>query len=297
MKIPNVIFTFFLSYNLICTTLYGQNNVEIHNLKNEVLQEIALNKKINKKKLKIVLYGNVLTYTEIYNISVAIAKDYSKIATKALVICSSNGIGLSEKTEIEFIQKKILKPYELKKINKSFLDSVTQNDLKLYENLTERLAIENHYRFKWIKERDSTAYFNFSKLDSINFEFINDLLFKKNYSPRQKLYFDNKFFPLFLHVTSEKFGKNKKAFEEYRLKILDLVLKGKFDPVAYGVWVDRFHVFNLGESEQIFGTFRSVETKTNEIPPVIDPENLNIRRKKIGLKTKEQEILIRTIKG
>jgi hypothetical protein len=89
------------------------------------------------------------------------------------------------------------------------------------------------------------------------------------------------------------FGNDSVAFEHYRAKIHDLVLKGKFNPDEYALWVDRFHKFNLSSDDEIYGTFRSYETKSDEISKVYNPEKVDELRKEIGVKSVQQEIDMR----
>lgn len=276
--------------------LFGQlSPIEEHRKFNSVFFKAKTEQILSKHDFKFLMKTNYSSFTQLYQIANEIIETQPKYSVKIYEWTSKYGI-ISSSNLKKYVEQKILTEKQYEKIKSVYLDSVTPEMIQLKEELAKRLAVEQHFRRKWMRKKDTLALREFERLDSINFDFVNDALFSGKMPSRREFYIEGDFFPMFLHVTSEKLGNDSLAFENYREKILQLVLKGKFHPSMYVLWVDRFHKFNLKSEKQIYGTFRSYDTPADELPEVIEPEKLNERRDEIGFKSKEMGIKLRVLR-
>lgn len=277
-------------------SLFGQlSPVEEHRKFNSVFFKSKTEQVLSKQDFKFLMNTNYSSFTQLYQIANEIVETQPKYSAKIYEWTSKYGIINVSKLK-EIVEQKVLTEKQYAKIKSVYLDSVTPEMIQLKEELAKRLAVENHFRWKWMRKKDTLALSEFERLDSINFEFVDEALFSDKMPGRREFYIESDFFPMFLHVTSEKLGSDSLAFENYREKILGLVLKGKFHPSMYALWVDRFHKFNLKNEKQIYGTFRSYDTPADELPEVIEPERLNERRDEIGYKSKEMGVELRVLR-
>ncbi len=254
--------------------------------------EMIMKKKLKKDEVLKLYNKSKIRYSSLQDIAYYILPENKRLSLKILISCSSFGV-----IDTNRLNNSILSKKEKKKIYNHYFENVNLEVLNTLLDLNKKLELDQFLRTKWMKSRfkDTITLNEINLMDSLNFNFIDNIIEKKQFLLRGEFKIEFPFYALFLHVTSKKFENDSLGFENYRKKIYDLVKNEQFDPGAYALWVDRYCVFHL-KTNQFFGVFRSNTTEQDEIPEVIDHIKANALRKEIGLKTIEEEIEFRKIK-
>lgn len=278
----------FVSLFLVGITCVAQNDWHSSFYKLEL--QMLLSKELNTKDVKELHQDGTIPYYHLQNIAYYILPKEKALAEKLLIECAEYGIMDTTK-----LNQSTLSIKSKEKIESSYFNKVDQYHLALIEEISGLLAVEQHYRKRWMKSRftDSLALIEMKKLDSLNFSFIDGIIKEKRIPVRGE--FKINYAPLFLHVTSERFADDTTGFENYRQVIFEMVKTNHFDAGLYALWVDRYYVWHLKSDKQVFGVFRDIKLSQNELPEVIDHEMANHLRSEIGLRTMEEELEYRKL--
>lgn len=285
MKALSLLITYFLFNGFCCIA-----QTDWHASFFVIEEEMILNKELDTKKIKELHQGGTIPYYHLQNIAYYILPKEKVLAERLLIECAEYGIMDTIK-----LNQSTLSIKSKEKIESSYFNKIDQYHLALIEEISGLLAVEQHYRKKWMKSRftDSLALNEMKKLDSLNFSFIDGIIKEKKIPVRGE--FKINYAPLFLHVTSERFANDTIGFENYRQMIFEMVKTNHFDAGLYALWVDRYYVWHLKSDKQVFGVFRDIKLPQNELPEVIDHEMANHLRSEIGLRTMEEELEYREL--
>ncbi len=153
-------------------------------------------------------------------------------------------------------------------------------DVELYAQLSAMSSTDQYIRGKWLHTHDTVFLRAMKEVDSLNANAVFKIIDKYGWLGHNTYPLEEKLFPIFLHVTSERLDSTH--FESYKKQIYQEVLKGRMLPSTYAIWVDRYCVFNL-KKPQVYGTFWKRTDKGKELEGVQNPEVIDKTRRSIGL--------------